>query len=189
MRWMRRFQSSRRQAVPAQLALAGVTAIALFLSACTYTLTMQSLDGEKLGGRWRFAREGAMLVQVTARNGEILIGAFEPVTRRAFLESYQSMFGNGSIAADGPDLSEYGYMSGGLLGISATLVDVAYVKTYDKPAGESIETLKGPLLYWTASLQGDRRSGMHCFVISSSTTARGFGRCKAAWGQEYTVRM
>jgi len=44
----------------------------------------------------------------------------------------------------------------GLLGSSSTLADIAYGENYNKSSGELIQTVRGPLLYWTATLQGDR---------------------------------
>jgi hypothetical protein len=166
-----------------------VVIVFLSLSACTYPLTMHSRDGEKLNGRWRFAREGTGLIQVIAADGEVLVGAFKPVPRRNFFESYQNAFGGGSINADGPDLFAYGNVFGGLLGSSSTLADIAYGENYNKSSGESIQTVRGPLLYWTASLQGDRRTMMQCFLIGSSSTGRGLGRCKGRTGTEYTVEF
>jgi hypothetical protein len=166
-----------------------VVVVFLSLSACTYPLTMHSRDGERLNGRWRFAREGTGLIQVVASDGEVLVGAFKPVPRRNFFENYQKAFGGGSIDADGPDLFAYGNVFGGLLGGSSTLADVAYGENYNKSAGESFQTVRGPLLYWTASLQGDRRTIMQCFLIGSSSTGRGLGRCKGRTGTEYTVEF
>jgi hypothetical protein len=49
--------------------------------------------------------------------------------------------------------------------------------------------VRGPLLYWTANLQGDKRTMMRCFLIGSSSTGRGLGRCKGRTGKEYTVEF
>jgi hypothetical protein len=166
-----------------------VAIVFIGLTACTYPLTMHSRDGESLVGRWRFAREGTGLIQVVAADGEVLVGAFQPVPRRAFFENYQNTFGGGSIDADAPDLFAYGNVFGGLLGSSSTLVDVAYGENYNRSAGESFQAVRGPLLYWTANLQGDRRTIMRCFLIGSSSTGRGLGRCKGRTGKEYTVEF
>ena len=163
--------------------------LTIFLAACTHSLTMHSRDGEKLDGRWRFAREGMRLLQVIGADGEVLVGAFNPVPRRTFFEKYQNTFGGDSIDADGPDLSAYGHVFGGLLGSSPTLVDIAYGESYNRLSGESMHVVKGPLQYWTASLQGDRRTTMQCFLIGSSSTGRGLGRCKGLSGKEYTVEF
>jgi hypothetical protein len=171
----------------ARFALAAM--ILIGFTACTYPLTMHSRDGETLVGRWRFAREGTGLIQVVAADGEMLVGAFQPVPRRLFFENYQSTFGGGSIDADAPDLFAYGNVFGGLLGSSSTLVDVAYGENYNRSAGESFQAVRGPLLYWTANLQGDRRTTMRCFLIGSSSTGRGLGRCKGRTGKEYTVEF
>jgi hypothetical protein len=158
-------------------------------TACTHPLTMHSQDGERLDGRWRFAREGTGLIQVVAADGEVLVGAFQPVPRRIFFENYQNTFGGGSIDADAPDLFAYGNVFGGLLGSSSTLADVAYGENFNRSADESFQTVRGPLLYWTANLQGDRRTIMQCFLIGSSSTGRGLGRCKGRTGKEYTVKF
>jgi hypothetical protein len=166
-----------------------VTMVLVCLNACTHSLTMHSHDGERLDGRWRFAREGTGLIQVMATDGEVLVGAFKPVPRRTFFQNYQDTFGGGSIDADGPDLFAYGNVFSGLLNSSSTLVDVAYGENYNKSSGESIQVVKGPLLYWTASLLGDRRTIMQCFLIGSSSTGHGLGRCKGRTGKEYTVEF
>jgi hypothetical protein len=162
---------------------------AILLTACVQPLTMHSLDGEKLDGRWRFAREGAGLIQVMGSDGEVLVGAFKPVPRRMFFEGYQKTFGGGSIDADGPDLSEFGNVFGGLLGNSSSLADVAYGENYNQDSGKPLHVVKGPLFYWTASLQGDRRTTMQCFLIGSSSTGHGLGRCKGRTGKEFTVEF
>ena len=160
------------------------------VTACTHPVTMHSRDGERLDGRWRFAREGSGLIQVIAGDGEVLVGAFKPVPRNIFFENYQNTFGNGSIDADVPDLFAYGNVFGGFMfGGSSTLVDVAYGENYNSSAGESFQSVRGPLFYWTASLQGDRRTIMQCFLIGSSVTAHGLGRCKGRTGKEYTVEF
>jgi hypothetical protein len=159
------------------------------VTACTHPLTMHSRDGERLNGRWRFAREGTGLIQVIATDGEVLVGAFKPVPRRTFFEIYQNTFGGGSIDADGPDLFAYGNVFSGLVAGSSTLLDIAYGENYNRSSGESFQVVKGPLLYWTASLQGDRRTIMQCFLIGSSSTGHGLGRCKGRTGIEYTVEF
>lgn len=166
-----------------------VAMVFISLTACTHPLIMHSRDGESLFGRWRFARQGTGLIQVVAVDGEVLVGAFEPVPRRVFFENYQNTFGGGSIDADAPDLFAYGNVFGGLLGSSSTLVDVAYGENYNKSAGAPFQAVRGPLLYWTANLQGDRRTVMRCFLIGSSSTGRGLGRCKGRTGKEYTVEF
>lgn len=173
---------------PVRFAIVAIVFIGL--TACTQSLTMHSRDGEKLDGRWRFAREGTGLIQVVAADGEVLVGAFQPVPRRTFFENYQSTFGGGSIDSDVPDLFAHGNVFGGLLlGGSSTLVDVAYGENFNRSAGESFQAVRGPLLYWTASLQGDRRTIMRCFLIGSSSTGHGLGRCKGRTGKEYTVEF
>jgi hypothetical protein len=163
--------------------------IVLLLTSCAYPVTMHSLDGERLDGRWRHAREGTGLVQISGRAGERLAGTFQPVPRRVFFEDYQKTFGGDTIDADGPDLSAFGNPFGGLLGNSTTLADIARGENYDAASGKSPFVAMGPLLFWTAHLQGDKQTTMQCFLIGSSYTGHGFGRCKAATGKEYTVEF
>lgn len=160
----------------------------LILTSCVYPVTMYSLDGEKLDGRWRYAREGTGLVQISGPAGEKLAGTFQPVPRQIFFEGYEKTFGGGTIDADGPDLSALGNPFGGLLGSSSTLMDVARGENYDAASGKAAHVAMGPLVFWTASLQGDKQT-MRCFLIGSSYTGHGFGRCKAATGKEYTVEF
>ena len=49
------------------------------------------------------------------------------------------------------------------------------------------KSVSGPLFYWIASLQGDRRLVLGCYLIGSFYTGRGFGRCKSQAGKEYLV--
>ena len=164
-------------------------AAALLLSSCVHQLTMHSRDGEKLDGRWRFGREGTALIQVFSPDGEVLVGMLTPVARHVFFESYQHAFGQGSIDADGPDLSSYGNAFWSLPGSSNALGDVVYGESFDGAAGTSARVVAGPLFYWTANLQGDKRTSMYCFLVGSSHSARGLGRCKGASGKEYTVQF
>ena len=163
-----------------------VIAATLLLSACVHNVTMHARDGERLDGKWRFAREGSALIQVFSSDGEVLIGVLTPVARRAFFESYQTVFGRGAIAAETVDLSAYGQGFWVLPGTSNTLSDVVYGERFD---AVSMQTVAGPLFYWTANLQGDRRTLMQCFLIGSSHSARGLGRCMGATGKEYTVEF
>jgi hypothetical protein len=163
--------------------------VTLLLSSCVHRLTMHSRDGEKLDGRWRFGREGGGLIQVFASDGEMLVGALEPVARRTFFASYQKAFGHGSIDADGPDLSAFGNGLWGALGSSNALLDKAYGENFNPAAERSRSVVSGPLFYWTANLQGDKRTHMQCFLIGSSYSGRGLGRCKSAGGKEYTVEF
>ena len=138
-------------------------AATVLLSACAHKLTMHARDGEKLDGRWRFAREGSALMQVFGSDGEVLVGMLTPVARRAFFESYQSVFGRGAIAAETPDLSAYGHGFWMLPGTSNALTDVVYGDSFDAVGGQ---TVVGPLFYWTANLQGDT-GGLSCIAFSS----------------------
>jgi hypothetical protein len=161
----------------------------LFLTSCVYPLTMHSKSGERLDGRWRFARGDSGLIQVSGTGGELLIGTFKPVNRRDFFAHYQKTFGAGTIDADGPGLSAYGNGFWALLGSANALGDVAYGENYNGASGKSPQMVSGPLFYWTASLQGDKRTVMQCFLIGSTYTGHGLGRCKAAEAREYTVEF
>jgi len=158
------------------------------LSSCANQLTMHALDGEKLDGKWRFAREGSGLIQVVGSTGELLVGTFNPVPRRIFFDGYQKTFGGGTIDADGPDVSAFGNAFAGVLGNSNALMDTAYGENYNSAVGKPV-VVTGPLFYWTANLRGDKRTTMQCFLIGSSYTGRGLGRCKGASGKEYTVQF
>jgi hypothetical protein len=161
----------------------------MILSSCVNRLTMHSLDGERLDGRWRQAREGNGLIQVAGSAGELLIGTFKPVPRRIFFEGYQKAFGDGSIDAEGPDLSEFGNAFAGMLGSSSTLADVAYGENFNAAADKMTHVVMGPLFYWVATLRGDKRTTMQCFLIGSSYTGHGLGRCKGAAGKDYTLEF
>jgi hypothetical protein len=157
----------------------------LVLSGCVYSLSMHSMDGEKLNGRYRFAHEDTGLIQVIGSDGEILAGPFVRVGRTSFIESYRKTFGGGSIAVDGPDISAHGNVFSGILAGSSTLADFAYGETFNK----SRIFVKGPLFYWTASLRGDRGTTMGCYFVGSSYTGSGFGRCKSHAGKEYSAEF
>lgn len=161
----------------------------MILTSCVNRLTMHSLDGERLDGKWRFAREGSGLIQVAGSAGELLVGTFDPVPRPMFLEGYQKTFGGGTIDTDGPDVSAFGNAFAGILGNSNALGDVAYGENYNSASGKSAHVVMGPLFYWTANLQDDKRTTMQCFLIGSSYTGHGLGRCKGAAGKEYTVEF
>lgn len=128
-------------------------------------------------------------MQVFGTDGEILIGTFRPVARREFLSNYQKTFGTGSIDAEGPELSTYGNGFWASLGSANALTDVAHGENYNGTSGTSRQIVSGPLFYWTASLQGDKRTVMQCFLIGSSYTGHGLGRCKGAESKEYTVEF
>ena len=150
---------------------------------------MRSADGERLAGKYRFARDNTGLIQVTAEDGEVLAGKFTTVGRATFVENYNKTFGRGSIAVEGPDVSGYGNPFGGPFGSSHGLTDFAYGETSKSGSGNSGSGIKGPLFYWTASLQGDKGATMGCYFIGSSYTGHGFGRCKSHTGKEYMVEF
>lgn len=159
------------------------------LPACSHGLSMHSMDGEKLSGRWRFARADTGLIQVTGSGGEVLNGKFVRVGRTTFIQSYEKTFGSGSIAVDGPDFSSYGNAFGGLFVGSYALTDAAYGELFSSASGHSGTTVSGPLFYWIASLRSDRETTMGCYLIGSSYTGHGFGRCKSDSGKEYSVEF
>src|SRR6185503_4697425 len=98
----------------------------LTLPSCAHRLTMHSRDGERLDGRWRFAREGSALIQVFSSDGEVLVGMLTPVARGVFFKNYQETFGQGSIDAEGPDYSNFGNSFWAPPGSSNALADVVY---------------------------------------------------------------
>ena len=157
----------------------------LALPACIHPLSMHSMDGEKLSGKWRFAREDTGLIWVTGSDGEVLAGRFIRVGRRSFAESYEKTFGRGSISVFGPPMSAFG----GLFGSWSTLVDAAYGENLNAASGNSELLVSGPLFFWTASLQGDKGTSMACYFIGSSYTGHGFGRCKSHAGKDYSVEF
>jgi hypothetical protein len=160
----------------------------MILSACSQRLVLHSLDGERLEGKWRYARGGTGLLELAAAQDETLVGKFKTVSRAIFLEAYQKAFGDGTIAADGPDLSAFGNAFTGVLGSSNTLVDTAYGENFNPASGKASQVVAGPLFYWAASLHGDK-TAMQCFLIGSAYTGHGLGRCKASAGKEYTVEF
>lgn len=161
----------------------------LLVVACVQPLILHSLDGERLDGRWRQGREGSRVVQVSGADGEVLIGRLKPVPRKVFFENYQKTFGGGTIAADGPDFSMLGNAFVGFFGNSRSLTDAAYGENYNRASGKTVNVVKGPLFFWVGSLEGDRRTIMQCFLIGSSTTSHGLGRCKGRTGKEFTVEF
>jgi hypothetical protein len=64
---------------------------------------------------------------------------------------------------------------------------MAYAEPTKGVAAQPSQSVSGPLFYWTASLQGDRRLVLGCFLIGSAYTGHGFGRCKSQAGKEYRV--
>jgi hypothetical protein len=159
---------------------------ALLFSACVHPVRMHARDGERLDGRWRFAREGGGLMQVFSSDGEVLVGTLTAVAREKFFASYQQTFGQGSIDAE-PDLSSYGHAFWSLPGRLNPLSQIVQGENFDTAAVKSTRSVMGPLFYWTGNLQGDKRTSMQCFLIGSSLDARGLGRCKGPGGKEYTV--
>lgn len=160
----------------------------LFLSACVHKLSMHSKDGQILTGRYRFGAGDSGLIQVTGPGGELLNGRFTRVSRAAFVDSYHAAFGLGSIAVYGPEMSDKSPFAG-VFGSSSALPDSAHGERFNKSGGQSEISVHGPLFYWNASLIGERGSKMVCYLIGSSYTGHGFGKCKSDPGQEYTVEF
>ena len=157
---------------------------ALLFCACSHPMSVVSLDGEKFAGRYRFSREGTGLMQIHGPEDEVLIGRFLRVDRTVFAQDYEKAFGRRTIETDGPDLSRHVNAIGGLLGNSSAFHETAYAEpTHGIPS----QSVSGPLFYWTASLQGDRRMVLGCFLIGSAYTGHGFGRCKSQTGKEFHV--
>jgi len=161
----------------------------LSLSACSSQVSMVSRDGEKWLGRWRYGRGDNGLMQVAGADGEVLMGTFSRVARSTFVDSYEKAFGRGTIALDGPDLSHYGSPFAGFLGTSSAFGETAYAEPLDGSPGQPGIGVSGPLFYWTANLRGDRRTTMQCFLIGSSYTGKGIGRCRGPTGKDYLVEF
>ena len=160
---------------------------ALLTCACSHPMSVVSLDGEQFFGRYRFGREGTGLMQVYGPENEVLIGRFIRVDRTVFVQGYENAFGRRTIETDGPDLSRHVNAFGGLLGNSSTFHETAYAEPNQGAPGQAARSVSGPLFYWTASLQGDRRLALGCFLIGSAYTGHGFGRCKSQSGKEFHV--
>jgi hypothetical protein len=158
-------------------------------SACSYRVTMVSGDGEKWLGRWRYGRGDNGLMQVVSTDGEVLMGTFSRVARQNFVESYEKTFGPGTIALDGPDLAHYGSPFAGYFGASSAFAETAYAEPVTGTPGQPGTSVSGPLFYWTANMQGDRRTRMQCFLIGSSYTGKGIGRCRGPTGKDYLVEF
>ena len=86
-------------------------------------------------------------------------------------------------------MSAFGNAFAGMLGGSNTLLDVAYGENFNPTSGKSTQMVAGPLFYWTANLQSDRKTTMQCFLIGSAYTGHGLGRCKGTTGKDYTVEF
>lgn len=160
----------------------------LLLTGCVHQLTLHSRDGQRLSGRYRFARDDSGLIQVMGAKGEIFHGRFVRVARSAFVEEYQKTFGRGSIAVFEPELAGADPFAG-VFGSSSTLSDSAYGESFDRAPGKSQLAVRGPLFYWTASLRGNRGTTMGCYLIGSAYTEHGFGKCKSEAGNEYSVEF
>jgi hypothetical protein len=162
---------------------------ALFFSACSYPMSMTSLEGEKFSGRYRLGRDDSWLMQIHGPENEVLIGRMIRVDRTVFAQDYEKSFGRGTIDMDGPDLSRHSSAFGGLLGRSSAFHETAYAEPSDSSSGLAGKSVSGPLFYWLASLQGDRRLALGCFLIGSAYTGHGIGRCKSQSGKEYSVEF
>jgi hypothetical protein len=158
-------------------------------SGCVRNLTLRAGDGEALHGRYRFARGNTALVEITGSHGELWSGRFAGVARPVFIESYEQVFGPGSIAADRADVSAYGNAFAGMVGSSYALTESAYGDSLNGTSGTTPTVVTGPLFYWTAVLSGAGGTTMNCYLIGSAPAGGGFGRCKSHLGKEYSVRF
>lgn len=183
----RRAKSMLRFASMISLRYFGLALALFMLGACAHQMTMKSPEGVTYGGRYRFGREDSGLMQIYGPENEVLVGRFSRVGRTAFVESYQKTFGSGTIELDGPDLSRHAGSLGGVIGPTSGFHETAYADPVAAAAGRPSKSISGPLFYWVASLQGDRRTVLGCFFIGSSYTGNGFGRCKSQSGQEYNI--
>jgi len=165
----------------------GLSVLLLMFGACAHPMTMVSPDGVSYDGRYRFGREDNGLMQIYGPENEVLMGRFSRVGRTTFVESYEKAFGRGTIELDGPDLSHHAGSLSGVLGPTSGFHETAYADPVAAAAGRPTKSISGPLFYWVASLQGDRRTVLGCFFIGSSYTGNGFGRCKSQSGQEYNI--
>ena len=147
------------------------------------------MDGEKLSGKYRFARDDTGLIQVRGSDGEILDGKFTRVGRTDFIDSYETTFGRGTIIEESPDISSYGNPFAGIFGSSSVLTDTAYGETFNRAADRSGIAVRGPLFYWTGSLRSNQGTTLACYFVGSSYTGHGFGRCKSHMGKEYSVEF
>ncbi len=157
------------------------------LSACSHPMSMKSPEGVTYGGQYRFGRDDNGLMRIHGPENEILIGSFSRVGRTAFVENYEKAFGRGTIELDGPDLSRHAGSLGGVLGPTSGFHETAYADPVAAAEGRPTKSITGPLFYWVASLQGDRRTVLGCFLIGSNYTGGGFGRCKSQSGREYNI--
>lgn len=165
----------------------GLALALLMISGCAHQMTMKSPEGLTYDGRYRFGREDGGLMQIYGPENEVLIGRFSRVSRTGFVESYQKTFGPGTIELDGPDLSRHAGSLSGVIGPTSGFHETAYADPMAAAQGRPTKTISGPLFYWVASLQGDRRTVLGCFFIGSAYTGSGFGRCKSQSGQEYNI--
>lgn len=164
---------------------AALSILFLFFSTagCMHSWSIHAKDGETLTGHWRFGREDMGIMRIIGSEGEVLTGQFSRVGQRAFVENYEKTFGRGTIMRDGPAMSNFG----GLVITSTTQMDVAYGENFDRESGNGRTLVAGPLFYWTTNLQGNKGSKLVCYLIGSSYTGHGFGRCKNHYGKEYSA--
>jgi hypothetical protein len=161
--------------------------VLFLLGGCSHPMSMVSPEGVSYDGQYRFGREDGGLMQIYGPENEVLIGRFSRVGRTAFVESYQKTFGRGTIEIHGPDLSRHAGSLSGVLGPTSGFHETAYADPVAAAEGRPTKSITGPLFYWVASLQGDRRTVLGCFFIGSSYTGSGFGRCKSQSGEEYKI--
>ena len=160
----------------------------LLLAGCVHKLRMHAKDGQTFAGRYRFGAGDSGLIQVTGPGGELLSGRFTRISRADFVDSYHTAFGLGSIAVYGPEMSDKSPFAG-MFGSSSALPDSAHGESFNSSGEKSEISVHGPLFYWNASLVGERGTKMVCYLIGSSYTGHGFGKCKSDPGPEYTVEF
>jgi hypothetical protein len=147
---------------------------------------MHSKDGQNLIGRYRFATDDSGVIQVTGPGGEILSGRFVRISRANFVDNYETVFGFGSVGVYEPEIAD-GNPFAGVFGSASALPDLAHGETWAE--GKSQTTVRGPLFYWSAALIGEHGTKMICYLIGSSYSGHGFGKCKSEPDQEYTVQF
>jgi hypothetical protein len=166
-----------------------IVVAALLLTACVHRVTLHGRDGERLEGKWRHAQQGNGVIQLLGPDGERLGGTLTAVPRRSFLQQYAAVFGANSIDAEGPDLSAYGHGLWVLPGNSNALAEAVHGESFAAATVPNARMVRGPLFFWTTTLRGAKERVIQCFLIGSSHSARGLGRCKGPAGKEYTVEF
>ena len=129
----------------------------------------------------------AVLCKFMGRKTKCCWAASTESAGRHLSRTIEKAFGRGTIEIDGPDLSRHAGSLGGVIGPTSGFHETAFADPAAAAEGRPSKSITGPLFYWVASLQGDRRTVLGCFLIGSSYTGSGFGRCKSQSGQEYDI--